>query len=101
MRNLISHTATGADHRLAVPPRIPGDSQTRREVVVVTFVRRTDPMTHLLDTGCGVKIGQPVLALLDYRVQVIAHARIDRQPRSHAPVILKESTERVNRDMAP
>ena len=88
VRNLIGHAATGADHRLAAPPRIPGDAQTRREVVVVAVVRRTDSMAHLLDADRGVKIGQPVLALLDDRIQVIAHTSINSQPWSDAPVIL-------------
>ncbi len=57
-------------------------------------------MADLVDAGCGVKIGEPVLTLFNDRIEVISYARIYSQSWRHPPIVLEESPERIHGDMA-
>ena len=50
VNRLVDHSEAGAEHGLSRSKRIPGDAQTRREIVMVAVVGCADLLAHLLET---------------------------------------------------
>src|SRR5438132_1180995 len=78
------------DDRLAIFPRLPRKTDTRRDVVVVLRNSLDDAQRSLSRGGAG------RVCRKDRReLYVIAHAVIQRELRSDAPGVLNERSERL------
>ena len=96
-RGLLKDDAVSrADDGLSVAEDIPGQPYSRRNVLVVRWVRRADPLPDLHQSGgrCRDVIGQQVVAILDRVGDVIAESQIQRYPLRSLHVVFQKEPHR-------
>ena len=95
MRDLINHTATNPEHGVAAAARIPRDPQPWGEIVVVGMVRLVESTTDLNQANRRIEVGKLIMFLMNRHADVVTKSGVNRQSRSHAPIILNEGPERL------
>src|SRR6185295_654747 len=98
--NLVCNAPTRAHHCASLAGHVPDESEPRRKVVVITFIRRVDVYADLLKAHRGIKVAEHVMLLFDHSVEVITHTIADRNIARDTPVILNKRAERLDADLA-
>src|SRR5262249_5034162 len=74
--NLVNDAAARAYHGFTSAPRVPNQSEARREVVVVSLVGTVDVDADLLQSDLRIEIAEQIVPLFDHAVQIVAHPEV-------------------------
>ena len=95
----VSDVGASAHHGPSIALHVPGETHARREVVFIWLPHLVGVFSQLQEaTGC-VKVRKLVVGFRDWRGVLIAHAKVQHQPRCDAPVILEESCHCLSADV--
>jgi hypothetical protein len=70
----VDDAAAGPDHGLAVAPHIPGETDSRSEVVAIGIVEAWDVNPFLDESLVRIKAAEDVVAIVNNAAELVAHA---------------------------
>src|SRR6202035_2523007 len=88
---LVRKSSTCANDCMAIARHVPGDSQPRSKVVVITVVGRAGMIANLFQSDDWTEIAKQIIRFFQYSSQLVAHAQIDCDIRHDSPIILQEA----------
>src|SRR5205085_9552616 len=98
---IVKETPTGAHNRLTLAGHVVSKTDARRKIVPIIIVELIESVCADEDkSACAIKIAQQIVLFFDDTKEVVTQARVQSEPATRAPAILKVGGVRVLRRAA-